>query len=50
VVEVLGASREAARSGDGFAVTLGNGHRVWVPMRFDVEALRVLVRTLAAPC
>jgi hypothetical protein len=50
LVEVIGSRGPAARSGAGFEVTLGNGRRVVVPMGFDVEALRVLIRTLDAPC
>ena len=50
LVEVIGSGREAARSGAGFEVTLGNGRRVVVPVGFDVEAFRVLLRTLEAPC
>jgi hypothetical protein len=50
LVEVIGTSREAERSGAGFEVTLGSGRRVWVPMKFDVEALRTLIRALEAPC
>ncbi len=50
MVEVIGSSGGAERSREGFEVTLGNGRRVWVPMGFDVEAFRVLIRTLEAPC
>jgi hypothetical protein len=50
LVEVLGSSREAGGSGEGFEVTLGSGRTVRVPLRFDVEALRALIRALEAPC
>ena len=50
LVEVIGASREAERSREGFEVTLGSRRRVLVPMRFDVEAFRMLLRALEAPC
>ena len=50
LVEVIGSSREADRSGGGFEVTLGGGQTVRVPMRFDGEALRELIRTLEGPC
>ncbi|UCF21495.1 MAG: hypothetical protein JSU87_08955 [Gemmatimonadota bacterium] len=49
LVEVIGSGR-VERAGAGFEVTLGSGRRVWVPMRFDVEALRALIRTLEGPC
>ena len=50
LIEVSGFRAGEERSRERFEVTLGNGRRVVVPIGFDVEALRVLIRTLDAPC
>ena len=50
LVEVIESRQGVGGSEEGFEVTLGGGRTVRVPVRFDGEALRELIRTLEGPC
>jgi len=45
-VEIVGPQRAERADGEGFEVQLGNGTRVRIPQRFDVDGLRRLLEIL----
>ena len=45
-VEFVEIDRGAAAGGDEFSVSLANGLRIGVPMRFDAAALKELIQVL----
>lgn len=47
-VKVVDSGDVNDRASDGFEISLANGHRVWVPTRFDAARLAELLTVLRA--